>query len=76
MIIIDHFNKRFHFASSGNTFLTHSSSDFTWVTLNSSDEGMTEWMSFCSVVKWFENNGFASGVTAAGDERDFAGFQD
>jgi hypothetical protein len=74
MIVIHHLDKWLYFASLGNAFLAHSGGDFSRVALDPSDEGVAEGVHFGAVVVGFEDDGFAAGVAASGDECDFAGF--
>src|SRR5271169_3616228 len=76
VIVIDQLDEWFYFASFGDSFLAHSSSDFSWVSLNASDKSMAKGKGFCAFVEWLEDNGFASCITTTGDKRNLAGFQD
>ena len=76
MIVIDQLDEWFYFASFGDSFFAHSSSDFPWVSLNASDESMAKGKGFRAFVEGLEDNGFASCITTTGDECNLAGFQD
>jgi len=76
MIVIDEFDEWFYFRSFRDSFLAHSSCDFTGITLDSGDEGVTERMAFGSIIERFEDDGFSACVAASSDEGDLTGFQD
>ena len=76
MVVIDQLDEWFYFASFGNSFLAHSSSDFAWISLNTSDESMAKGKDFCAFIKGLEDDSFASCITTTGDKRNLAGFQD
>lgn len=76
MVVVDQLDEWLHLASLGNSLLTHSSSDFAWVTLDSGYESMAERVYLGSFVVWFEDDGFTTSIAATSDKSNFAGFQD
>jgi len=76
VVVIDQLDEWFYFASFGDSFPAHSSSDFAWISLNTSDESMAKGKGFCAFIKGLEDDGFASCIATTGDKRNLAGFQD
>jgi hypothetical protein len=76
MIVVDQFDEWLHFASLGNSLLSHSRGNFARIALDSSYKSMAERVYFGSIVVWFQDDSLAASIAATGDEGNFTGFQD
>jgi hypothetical protein len=54
----------------------HSSSDTTGITIDASDESLSELFVSSSVIECLHDDGLASSVASAQDEHHFSGFHD
>ena len=67
MVVVDQFNERLNLGSLGGLLGTHVLSNLQWVSFNTNNNGMWEWVRLGTFIVRLDNNNLLTGETSTND---------
>lgn len=74
VIVVQYLQERLDLGLLLQLGLAHALGNLAGVSVDTSDQGVTEWLIGCTIVNSFDNDGFTAGVTSTKDNYDFVLF--
>lgn len=68
MVVVNDLNEWLDLGSLGHLLRSHVSGHFQWVSLNTSNQSMAEWVGLGALIVRLDNHNLLTGVTTANDD--------
>lgn len=68
VVVVDNLDERLDLGSLGDLFSTLSLGDLQWVSLNTSDQGVAEWVRLGTLIVWLDDHNLLTSVTTADND--------